>query len=81
MVSSQSRWLGKYLGLSTQGGDTGDSVVLKLSLPRWTLAGVSRQCEMGISVALLSVWEDWHGSVQTLTEGLGDLGCVSLQSI
>lgn len=56
-------------------------MVLKLSLPRWTLAGVSRQCEMGISVALLSVWEDWHGSVQTLTEELGDLGCVSLQSI
>lgn len=52
-------------------------MVLKLSLPRWTLAGVSRQCEMGISVALLSVWEDWHGSVQTLTEELGDLGCFS----
>lgn len=40
--------------------------------------GDTRQYEVGIDVVLLSVWEDWDGSVQTLMEGSGDPGCVSL---
>lgn len=40
--------------------------------------GVSRQSEVGSSVAFLTEWKDWDGRVQTLTEGSGSSGCVSL---
>lgn len=79
MVSFQSRWLGEVLGSVSQGGDLVIHILCStLDFPRWTLMGVSRQCEVGIGVAFLPEWKDWDGRVQTLTEGSGGSGCVSL---
>lgn len=79
MASSQKRWLGEVLGSVSQ---EGDSIIRDLcSTPdflRWTLMGVFRQSEMGSTVAFLTEWRDWDGRVQTLTEGPGSSGCVSL---